>query len=155
MKVNVVWGAPASGKSTYVVENIGKNDIRFDFDLLMRTLSGLGPHVKNSNITPYILGIRALIITKLKDDAKLDNAWIVVTWVDDWFKEKLKDFDDVVYKLMDTTEEECIKRVEDNDDRQASKDEQIKIIKEWFKKYKKLKEDEEKRKRILIIRTML
>jgi hypothetical protein len=145
MKINVIWGCPASGKSTYVVEQMGKNDIRFDFDLLMRTLSNYDAHQKNDNLIGYVLAIRQLIIDKLKTESKLDAAWIIVTWVDDAFKALFKDFDDVKYKVMDTTEAECIKRVNENDDRQASKDEQIRLIRDWFKKYKLLKDEQRKR----------
>ena len=115
--------------------------------MLMRTLSGQGPHKKNTNISPYILAIRELIINKLKNEQKLDNAWMIVTWVDDAFRDKFDGMDNVNYKLMETTEEECIKRVEENEDRQESKDEQIEVIKEWFRKYKKLQD--KKRLRLL------
>ena len=144
MKINIIWGCPASGKSTYVQDHRGNNDITFDFDLIMRTLSGLGAHVKNDNLINYILGIRKYIIDNLKTEKKLDEAWIITTWVDDVFKEQFNDYQSVEYILMDTTEQECIDRINNNDDRQANKKEQIKIVEEWFKKYK----EQNKRKRL-------
>lgn len=79
MQVNVVHGAPLSGKSTYVKEHIGENDIVFDFDYLMSSLSGKRVHNHNESIVPYILDIRDLIINKLKGEENIDNAWIIVT----------------------------------------------------------------------------
>ena len=137
MKTYIIWGPPASGKSTYVGEHKTDNAILYDFDALMRALSGLGPHKKNTNIIKYILGFKENLINKLKEEDRLDEAWIIQTWIDDTTKERLKDLKPE-YVLMETTEELCIKRVEENDDRQASKDEQIKVIKDWFRKYNKL-----------------
>ena len=146
MKINIIWGCPASGKSTYVSEHRGKNDITFDFDLLMMALSGLDMHTSNTNLIGYVTDIRDGIIKRIKTEKKLQDAWIIVTWVDDEFKEQFKDYKSVEYILMDTTEEECLDRINNNDDRQASKDEQVKVVKEWFKKYK----EQDKRKRLLL-----
>ena len=90
IKTKIVWGAPASGKSTYVTENRGDNDITFDFDILMQSLAGKPPHEKNDNIISYLLDIRDLIIEKSKEETKLDALWMIVTWVDDEFKKKFE-----------------------------------------------------------------
>ena|GEM_PF-573554 len=135
IKTKVVWGAPASGKSTYVTENRGDNDITFDFDILMQSLAGKPPHEKNDNIISYLLDIRDLIIEKSKEETKLDALWMIVTWVDDEFKKKFEGIEDIEYIMMDTTEETCLERVEENEDRQVTKEEQTEVIKEWFRKF--------------------
>lgn len=136
MKTNVVWGPPASGKSTYVSKHKGENSITYDADTLMQSLSELEPHQKNTNIIRYILGFKEVFISKLKNEDKLDSAWIIQTWVDDETRDKLKELDPE-YILMETTEAECIARVEANEDRPDSKEEQIQVIKDWFIKYNK------------------
>lgn len=135
MKINVVWGPPASGKSTYVTNNKVENNLIFDFDMLMRSLSGLAPHKKNDNLISYLLSFRKNIIEKLKDEKRLDMAWIITTWVDDDFKAKFAEHENVEYILIDTPKEECIRRVEENEDRQEEQDKQIEIIEQWFEKY--------------------
>ena len=64
MNVYVVHGPPLSGKSTYVQEHKGPNDLVFDFDLIMSALSGLPVHQHNENLIGYVLDIRDLIINR-------------------------------------------------------------------------------------------
>lgn len=102
----------------------------------MRSLSGLALYEKNDNLINYLVDIRELIINKVKNDSKLDTAWIIVSWVDDEFKEKFKEHENVEYILMDTSREECISRIEEDEERQ-SKDETIQIINDWFDRYER------------------
>lgn len=143
MKTHIIWGPPASGKTTYVSDNKGENDVIFDFDNIMRVISGLKPHEKNDDLIEYVLDIRELMINRLKNETRFDNVWIIVTWLDDDFKSKFEDFESVDYILMETSKEECKKRVKENEDRQATKDEQIQVIEEWFEKYEKLQEEKQ------------
>jgi len=77
-QVNVVWGPPAAGKSTYVEENKGENDLIYDFDALMRDISGLDIYDRNEHLISYLVDFRAQIIERLEDEAQLDTAWIIV-----------------------------------------------------------------------------
>lgn len=89
MKVYVVHGAPMSGKTTYVQNRKGPNDIIFDFDLIMAALSGLDVHEHNENLVGYVLDIRDLIISRLKSEKNIDNAWIITTRVTDKLRQSL------------------------------------------------------------------
>ena len=81
MNVYVVHGPPLSGKTTYVKQHKGPNDLIFDFDLVMAALSGLPVHQHNDNLIGYVLGIRDLILNRLQREDRLDNAWIIVTTI--------------------------------------------------------------------------
>ena len=72
MQVYVVHGSPLSGKSTYVRDHKGNNDIVYDYDLIMSALSGRDIHDHNDNLQSYVLDIRDLIIAKLKSEDKID-----------------------------------------------------------------------------------
>ena len=89
MQVYVVHGSPLSGKSTYVRDHKGNNDIVYDYDLIMSALSGRDIHDHNDNLQSYVLDIRDLIIAKLKSEDKIDNAWIITTRVTDSLKQSL------------------------------------------------------------------
>jgi len=134
MNINVVWGPPASGKTTYTRENRSNNSVTFDFDMLMREISGLGPHEKNNNLIGYLLDIREQIIKRLKSETKLDDAWIIVTWVDDKFRDQFAGLE-VEYILMDTPKDICLKRVDENKDRHGAATEMKEVIEKWFEKY--------------------
>ncbi len=68
MKTYVIHGSPLSGKSTYVQNHKGDNDIIYDFDLIMAAISGLPTHQDNKNLIPYVIDTRDLIITRLKSE---------------------------------------------------------------------------------------
>jgi len=89
MKVYVVHGSPLSGKSTYVQQHKGPNDLIYDFDLIMQAISGLPLHNQNNNLIPYVLDVRDLLISRLKGETNIDNAWIIVTRVTEQLKQSL------------------------------------------------------------------
>jgi HK97 family phage prohead protease len=130
-KIKVVHGSVASGKSTYVKKNKGSNDLIFDFDHIMQSISGLEPHTKNENLIGYVLDIRKLFIEKLKNENRIDTAWIISTRVNDDFKKQFEGLN-VEYIHMDTDYKTCIDRVNKNHDRQFNQDEQIRLINEYF-----------------------
>ncbi len=89
MDVYVVYGSPLSGKTTYVNKHKGPNDLIYDFDTIMSALTGKPIHEHNDQLIGYILDIRALVITRLKCEADIDNAWIITTRVTEDLKESL------------------------------------------------------------------
>lgn len=89
MKVYVIHGPPLSGKSTYVQNHKGRNDIIFDYDLIMSAISGLEVHEHNKSLVGYVLDIRDLIIAKLKSETNIDTAWIITTRVTLGLKKQL------------------------------------------------------------------
>ena len=50
--VKIVYGPPCSGKSTYVEKNIGDQDIRFDYDLIMQSISNRNSHEYSDDHLP-------------------------------------------------------------------------------------------------------
>ena len=93
MKIYVVHGPPLSGKSTYVREHKGPNDLIFDFDLVMAALSGRTCHDHNDNLAGYVLGVRDLIIARLASEDRLDAAWIIATRVGTRLRQALTGLD--------------------------------------------------------------
>ncbi len=91
MKVYVIHGSPLSGKTTYVESHRGSNDIIYDFDKLMVALTGNNMHQHNNNVSSYVIAIRDLIITKLKSEKNIDNAWIITTKVSRELNKQLMD----------------------------------------------------------------
>lgn len=89
VRVRVVHGPPLSGKTTYVQERMGPNDLVYDFDLIMSAMSGLPVHGRNDHLISYVLDIRDLIIARLKGEKNIDTAWIVTTFLPEKLKQSL------------------------------------------------------------------
>lgn len=132
MKVYVVYGAPLSGKTTWVKNNIGYNDIVYDFDAIMGTLTHLPYQAKNSNIIGYVLDIRDSIIRRLHRDNRLDNAYLISVFIGKMFEESLKGLD-VEFIKMEATKQECMSRLATSN--RENQDELAGVIQDWFEKY--------------------
>lgn len=130
-KVFVVHGAPASGKTSYVMQHKGDNDVVFDFDKVMSALSGLPPHQKNENLISYCTDIRSLIIKRALRSPKVDRTWIIATNVGGEMKGQLSDIP-VEYIHIDTPKEECLKRIEEDPERQPVAKELREAVERYF-----------------------
>jgi ATP-dependent Clp protease, protease subunit len=130
MKVKVISGPPASGKSTYVIENKGSNDLIFDFDSLMSALSGRNLYDKNNVLIPYLMDFRDLVINRLADEHALDTAWIIISQPTDEVKDQLESMG-AEFIAMDADKETCLQRIE-ADEQRINKAEQIEAVEKWF-----------------------
>jgi HK97 family phage prohead protease len=130
-KVFVVHGAPASGKTSYVMQHKGENDAIFDFNKVMAAVSGMPPHQKNKNLISYCTDIRDLIIKKALNKPSVDKTWIITTNISDDMKGQLSDIP-VEYIHIDTPKEECLKRIEEDQERQPIADELREVVERYF-----------------------
>ena len=115
MKTYVIYGSPLSGKSTYVYNHLGSNDIVYDYDVIMQSISGLPIHKHNNNLHEYTTDIRDLIITKLKCEKNIDNAWIITTKVTEGLRQSLVGLN-AEYIEIKTDIRTAKKRLTDNPD---------------------------------------
>lgn len=131
MDVHCIWGPPGSGKSTYVNDHKGENDLIYDFDYLMRDLSGLPLYEKNKNLIPYLVNMRSQIIQELVDEQNINDAWLIITQPDAETRGQLNALH-ANFRLMDTDEQTCIDRI-NADDSRAEKEDAIQAVHDWFK----------------------
>ena len=54
-KIKCVWGSPLSGKSTYVEQHAGKNDIVWDWDKVKQAVGLVKPHEESRRILSDLL----------------------------------------------------------------------------------------------------
>lgn len=141
MEVKVIHGAPCSGKSTYVKNNIQKNDLVYDYDELARALTYTKEHLaERALIHQYVLDIRLAILKRLKVEKDLEKVWILSTFLTDKMKKFLEDLEPE-YIEMDIGMDECLKRLKDDETR-LDKEQWEEKIRDWFSK----KEKEEERR---------
>jgi predicted kinase len=131
-----VYGAPLSGKKTYVRENMHRGDLVIDIDKLYAAVSFLPDFDKPENLFGNVIGIHNLLIDNIKTrHGKWNNAWVIGGYADRYKREKLAE--DLGGELIfcDVSKEECMRRLEIDKDRQYRKDEWKKYIEKWFDEY--------------------
>lgn len=144
-EIKVVYGSPCSGKSTYVENSLKEKDIRFDYDLIMQSISNKKLHEYSDEHLPYVIEYRGLIIDKCYGDTKIDIAYIITTKITEKLQQELEGLE-VEYILIDKTKDECYKQLEQDETREDKEFWKDKIDDwfDWYEKYKKRGENKVK-----------
>lgn len=135
-KTYIVYGAPASGKSSYVNKHKSHGDLIIDLDLIMQAISMECKSNVPNNLLDIAIGIRDYIYDRVESksvDSK--NVWVIGTLPNRDDRAKLADRLNAELIFMDSTIEECLRRAQEDNER-TNKDLQINIIESWFAKYK-------------------
>lgn len=125
--VKCVYGAPCSGKSTYVRENVGANDIVWDLDLVRNAIAGQSERSSDEQ-NDMILRLRDTYMSACSE-SPCDIAWFICTKVTDRIRSALGEGTE--YIEMKATEAECLERLEADDSR-TDKDLYKELIHDFF-----------------------
>lgn len=131
--VFIVWGSPASGKTSYVKEHKGKYDLVVDLDSIIEALSMTNGKKITEDYLPFALDIRELLYSLIADRTyHFDKAWVIATLPkrDERLALQKRIKAELIY--IATSMEECLKRAKRDDERQ-NKELQYKIIEKYFK----------------------
>lgn len=125
MRIHVVIGYPASGKSTYVARHMTSHDLVYDYDLLTSSLDGsmlnvlntndskandLTIHKHNIDVNDYVQIIYEMLLRKIKAEKTFNNVWLIMTKPDERLSTLLSS-NDVEWLMLDVTKDECISRL--------------------------------------------
>lgn len=133
--VYLVWGSPASGKTTYVKKHRRDEDMVIDLDLIKQSISMQGKTNTGEHLLPVALSIREHLYNMVEHREIPCNVWVVagLPRLADRARliKRLKP-DEVLF--MNVPKEECIQRAL-NDNERADKELQIRIINKWFNEF--------------------
>lgn len=119
-KVYMVWGAPRCGKTTYVEDIKGKNDLVVDLDAIWQSIGDIDLEKPNS-LKPIVFAMRdKLYELILMRAGTWDNAYIITTRPETRLVDKLGA--ELIY--IPATREECLER--------CDKTQWINYVNEWF-----------------------
>ena len=137
-KVYIVYGSPLAGKTSFVKENSGKDDIILDMDNIYNMINfNNDKYVKSNRLKNNVFIIRDCILDMIKcRTGKWRNAWIIGGYPLPMERKRLMDATGAELIHIDTSKEECLKRLYNDPGRQQVLTEWESYINEYFNKYK-------------------
>ncbi len=136
-EVFIVYGSPASGKSTYVNNHMEQGDLVVDLDLLKQAISLAYKTEATDNLVDTALELRDKLyelIEAKKVDAK--RIWVIASLPRRQERQDLAKRLGAELVYCEATVRECIDRAIADVDRR-DKEMQIKLIDKWFANYEK------------------
>lgn len=132
METIIVCGAPASGKTTYVKNNMSNGDFVVDIDALRQAVTFAEQRTPVNNLTSAIFDIRDYLYSMIENgQITATHCWIVASLPKQTDREKLAARFKAKIISVGTSEEECIRRAM-QDKTRNDKEFQIQIITNYF-----------------------
>ena len=134
----IVYGPPLSGKSTYVKNHKGPNDLVIDLDAIYQAITGNELYNKPDSLKYNAWAVRNMLLDNIKVRyGKFESAWIIGGYADKYEREKIIKDLGATPVLIAATKEECLMRLKSAKDfRQEKYKEWKQYISTWFEKYK-------------------
>ncbi|WAA10320.1 HNH endonuclease [Fervidibacillus albus] len=135
-EVFLVYGPPMSGKTTFVRQNMERGDLVVDMDQLYSAVSMLPYYDKPDNLFSNVIGIHNLLLDNIKTRyGRWHNAWVIGGYADKYKRERLANELGAELIFMECEKEECLRRLELDEERRYRKDEWAKYIEKWFETF--------------------
>jgi hypothetical protein len=133
-QVFLVYGAPLSGKTSYVRESMSEGDLIIDVDNIWQCVTGCDRYVKPNRLKSVVFKIRDCLIESVKYRfGKWNNAYLIGGYPLQSERERLIKELGAREIYIEASREECMERLKKSED--ARGDDWEKYIDEWFDKY--------------------
>lgn len=133
--LHIVCGPPASGKSTYVAERVGRRDLVVDLNVIAAELSGQPLHgwSRDKWLSPAIR-LRNGMLGELSKAPRYDAAWLILSAANaehrQWWADKMRP---ASITVLEVPAAECMARV--RADAQRPRDATFEAIGKWWSAY--------------------
>lgn len=125
--IYLVYGSPCSGKTTYVEDTAGKDDLILDVDKIYQAISINPSHIKSKCLSSNVFQIRDLILDMIKTrNGKWKNAYVVGGYPYQNERERLINSLGAEEIFIDTSIDKCLENASERPK------EYIKYIYDWF-----------------------
>lgn len=132
--IYIVYGAPLSGKSTFVKDNAVKGDLILDIDNIWQCISGQERYIKPYQLKQYTFKIRDTILEGIRYRlGTWTNAYIIGGYPFKTERDRLIKELNAKEIFINCTKEECLDRLKA--DKQRDYDEWEQYINKWFDEY--------------------
>lgn len=134
-QVFLVYGAPLSGKTTYVRDNANAGDLIIDMDSIWECISGLPRYEKPPRLKTIVFKVRDTLIESVKYRyGKWNNCYIIGGYPLQPERERLAKELGAREIFIEAKKEDCLSRLESCEDGR-DKAEWAAYIEEWFARY--------------------
>lgn len=134
-RVFIVFGAPYSGKTTYVRENMDAGDLVVDLDYIYYALSLTPIHTHPIELKRTAFAVRDFIYDQIRiRNGNWDTAWVIASLPRKDERARLAARLGASTILVEASQEECIKRFINADEEPRTPDME-RVIKDWYKEY--------------------
>lgn len=134
-EVFLIYGAPLSGKSSFVNENKLEGDMVIDMDSLWEAVSGCNRYVKPNRLKSVVFRLRDDLIDMVKYRfGKWSNAYVIGGYPLQSERERICKDLGAREILIEATEAECLERLQNDEDRKSIEGYEN-YIREWFRMY--------------------
>ena len=132
--VYLVYGAPLSGKTTYVKDSMSEGDLIIDMDNIWQCVSGCDRYQKPGRLKAIVFRVRDNLLDAVRYRfGKWNNAYIIGGYPLQSERERLMKELGAREVFIDTSKEECIERLAADDKRDT--EEWLRYIDDWFEKF--------------------
>lgn len=134
-EIFLVYGAPLSGKNTYVEDVAEAGDLIVDIDSIWQCVSGQPRYIKPKRLNAVVFGVRDKLMECVKYRiGKWNCCYIVGGFPLISERERLVKELGAREIYIECTKEECLRRLEESSNGR-DKDEWKKYIAQWFDRY--------------------
>ena len=138
----IICGARGSGKTTFVQQMKKRGDLVLDLDYINAALLGeQGLYHNHSTVLPVALEVREAVYRCIVERKGTWGKAYVITTISDMYELKSLALRlGLEIHIMQTSEDECLDRIQ-KDTRRIGREKLFeKLVRDWFEKYKKTKE---------------
>lgn len=138
-EVFIVYGAPLSGKTSWVKENAEIGDLIVDMDSIWECVSGGARYEKPNRLKSIAFRVRDTLIDCIKyRQGKWNNAYVIGGYPLVSERERLSKELGAREVFIECEKEECVRRLyalDDNDGRKKNIEAWMNYIDDWFDRY--------------------
>ncbi|MFB9326985.1 HNH endonuclease signature motif containing protein [Paenibacillus aurantiacus] len=136
-EVYLVYGPPFAGKAEMVRQRLHRGDLVVDMDRLYEAMSGLPYYDKPDGLFGNVIGVHNVLIDNIRTRlGKWGTAWVIGGYADKFKRERLADDLGADLVFCEMSREECLRRLEADEDRRYRQAEWKGYIDKWFEQYR-------------------
>lgn len=138
-RVHVVCGPPGSGKSTWVRERAGEDDLVVDLDLLITALSVRGYaggdiHERPASHVGYAVAARDAVLSLLAIRSDV-AAWIITSGASAVDRRDLRERFKADVVVLEVSTDECVGRLSKDAGRSHQAERMRPVVERWWREY--------------------